>query len=104
MSRMHRLPAGVTVPALCSDTVLTLPWHCVDGKVTVVSHDFIALLVLGLFNVAIGRQQIRADLSYDGEVNFFRSPCFDAPQFKHSLIVCAMSALVYQCAVISNSK
>ena len=30
-----------------------------------VSHDFIGLLVLGLFNVSIGRQQIRADLNYD---------------------------------------
>lgn len=30
-----------------------------------VSHDFIGLLILGLFNVSIGRQQIRADLNYD---------------------------------------
>lgn len=68
-----------------------------------VSHDFIALLVLGLFNVAIGRQQIRADLSYDGEVTFFR-PSFDAQQFKHSLIVGTMTALVPRCATISKKK
>lgn len=33
-----------------------------------VSHDFIGLLVLGLFNVSIGRRQIRADLNYDAVV------------------------------------
>lgn len=39
--------------------------HILDGKVHMVSHDFIGLLVLGLFNVSIGRRQIRADLNYD---------------------------------------
>lgn len=40
-----------------------------DGKVHMVSHDFIGLLVLGLFNVSIGRQHIRTDLSYDAIVS-----------------------------------
>lgn len=34
-----------------------------------VSHDFIGLLMLGLFNVSIGRQKIRADLSHDAAVS-----------------------------------
>ncbi|DBB12505.1 TPA: hypothetical protein ACH3X3_005304 [Trebouxia sp. C0006] len=50
-----------------ADCVLFKPaaGHILDGKVHMVSHDFIGLLVLGLFNVSIGRQHIRADLNYD---------------------------------------
>ncbi|DBA91577.1 TPA: hypothetical protein ACH3X1_003191 [Trebouxia sp. C0004] len=50
-----------------ADCVLFKPaaGHVLDGKVHMVSHDFIGLLVLGLFNVSIGRQHIRADLNYD---------------------------------------
>ena len=40
-----------------------------DGKVNMISHDFISLLMLGLFNVSIGRQQIRADLNYEALVS-----------------------------------
>lgn len=50
-----------------ADCVLFKPavGQILDGKVHMVSHDFIGLLILGLFNVSIGRQQIRADLNYD---------------------------------------
>lgn len=44
-----------------------------------VSHDFIGLLMLGLFNVSIGRQKIRADLSHDAIVgNPFLYGCHHA--------------------------
>lgn len=50
-----------------------------------VSHDFIGLLILGLFNVSIGRQQIRADLNYDVLASFLNLPFLVNLQSNESL-------------------
>lgn len=51
-----------------------------------VSHDFIGLLVLGLFNVSIGRQHIRTDLSYDAIVsNLMLQLCIAAVPYNSAL-------------------
>ena len=45
--------------------------HCaglVGGRVNKIGPDYIGLLVLGVFNAAIGRQNIRSDLQYEAEV------------------------------------
>ena len=67
-----------------------------DGKVHMVSHDFIGLLVLGLFNVSIGRQQIRADLSYKSHVRLLMLSAQSSLQlhaaFQHQCICGAFCA------------
>ena len=37
-----------------------------------IGPDYIGLLVLGVFNAAIGRQNIRSDLQYKAQVNALR--------------------------------
>lgn len=58
-----------------------------------VSHDFIGLLILGLFNVSIGRQQIRADLSYDVLASFSTLPLQLSTQPIRQQCMCSIYSL-----------
>ena len=71
--------AGLLLKGWCS--------HCdsvAGGMVNKIGPDYIGLLVLGVFNAAIGRQNIRSDLHYEGQVS----------------VSCAMTAALHAMSVV----